>query len=404
MENQTQQPEQPQAPIQQTAITNAPIKPKKAFKKWILVTLVIILVLSLPIGGYLLLSKMGIKPKASTITIQNTKPTPAPNPSESWKISDFETKGMKIYKNTKYNFSFIIPSNWKAKFESNRISFNSVDYSYNESIMEFKGGSINIYYEKSNFNTIEEFYKDFDSKPHGGIPGLTRSIVRIDNLNAYQTPATDGPASNINTVLINNNIKFDIDISYEVNNKNYIPIYNNLLASFKFTDTETTVDTSGWKTYTDSRYDFSLKYPQNMNENPLIGGRDYLVGYANLVGGVYFDLIYENGRSPRPQASSTYVHVYDSENLDLAQWITKYSTEKPHGVGLKKELYTYKALGSSYLANLNGVKFESQWTDFKSTNIAVKKGDYIYIYGYLRIEEDLSQQFEKMLTTFKFTE
>jgi hypothetical protein len=79
---------QPQAPIQQPAesvIANAPIKPKKAFKKWLLIVLVIILVLSLPIGGYLLLGKMGIKSNASTVTIQTIKLTTTPNPTANWK-------------------------------------------------------------------------------------------------------------------------------------------------------------------------------------------------------------------------------------------------------------------------------------------------------------------------------
>lgn len=61
---------------QEQAPTTPPIKPKKAFKKWLLIGIVLILILSLPLGGYLVLNKMGVKPKPSVVTV--ITPTPQP--------------------------------------------------------------------------------------------------------------------------------------------------------------------------------------------------------------------------------------------------------------------------------------------------------------------------------------
>ena len=73
MENSEQQ-------LNQTPENPAPIKPKKAFKKWILIAIVLLLILSLPLGGYILLGKMGVKPVPSKIAI--TIPTSTPTPTK----------------------------------------------------------------------------------------------------------------------------------------------------------------------------------------------------------------------------------------------------------------------------------------------------------------------------------
>jgi hypothetical protein len=67
---------EPQMPVQTIPQPASP-KPKFSFKsKWPLVILAGIIVLSLPLGGFLLLGKLGIHPKPSTVTIKTAAPSP----------------------------------------------------------------------------------------------------------------------------------------------------------------------------------------------------------------------------------------------------------------------------------------------------------------------------------------
>ena len=90
-----------------TSEPEAPVGSKKSFKKWILIGIILILILSLSLGGYLLLNKMGIKPSTSTVTLKTTNPTSTPDPTANWKT----------YTNTKYNYSFKYPGDWKLDLQ-----------------------------------------------------------------------------------------------------------------------------------------------------------------------------------------------------------------------------------------------------------------------------------------------
>ena len=107
MDKQTETTIQARNPVQQAAkpaITNTPIKPRKAIKKWLAITIILILVLSVPIEGYYLLGKMGIHPKPSKVTI--TTPTATPNST----TSDFAN--WKTYTNNEIGYSVKYPSAW----------------------------------------------------------------------------------------------------------------------------------------------------------------------------------------------------------------------------------------------------------------------------------------------------
>jgi hypothetical protein len=83
MENQTQPTIEPQIPVQ--SVSEQKTESKKPLPKLKLTALIILLllILTIPFGGFLLLGKLGIHPKPSTITIKTVAPTTNPTPTKA---------------------------------------------------------------------------------------------------------------------------------------------------------------------------------------------------------------------------------------------------------------------------------------------------------------------------------
>lgn len=159
--------------------------------------------------------------------------------------------------------------------------------------------------------------------------------------------------------------------------------------------------TADWKTYISNEYNFSLKYPPTIQETDLQDREDQ-VGSANLIGGASFGLIY-NDNVFRPQASEIHVEVFDAEGLDLDEWLSQHSSTQPFGAE-NKEFAGFKETENKSLSGITGVEFSGDVMGFQDINIAVKKDDYVYVFGNVKVADDLSQQFNQMLSTFKFTD
>jgi hypothetical protein len=168
-------------------------------------------------------------------------------------------------------------------------------------------------------------------------------------------------------------------------------------ASVSNSPSPTTDPTKDWKTYTDTTYNFSFKYP-NSGSVKTNSKRDDL-----LLGGASFHLNY-NDSEFRPQVSEVYVNVFDNNNLDLDTWLEQNSTGKPFGSDDKKEYSGYVNLGKGQLSGKSGVKFRDDVMGFTAHNIAVKWNNYIYVVGYVEVADDLSTEYSQILSTFKFTQ
>lgn len=162
-----------------------PPKPKKAFKKWLLIALVIILILSLPIGGYLLLGKMGINPKPSVVTV--TTPTPKPNSNLSTNSNLLPanlTANWKTYKGN--GFSFKYPGHWDY---NNREVYDPETINHGEYDIISYGEQLDFVLLPSLNYSIRDYIIDFMAAPKNiimsdiyvnGLQGKTFSIT-VDN-------------------------------------------------------------------------------------------------------------------------------------------------------------------------------------------------------------------------------
>ena len=164
----------------------------------------------------------------------------------------------------------------------------------------------------------------------------------------------------------------------------------------EITSVSTPAENANWKSYTNTEYGFSVKYPDSMEAIP-IQKRDEM-----LLGGVRFNLIYKDNQF-RPQASEIHVWVYDGKNLSLDQWLSDNSTSQPFGSAAEKEFYNFKKTGTSKLGSKNGISFTNEAFGFNDTETAVEKGNFIYMVGYVKVSDDLSSVFDQILSTFKFT-
>ena len=266
MENQTQQSQSTiqQMPVQPTLL---PVEPKTEAKKPLpklkILSLIILLllVLTVPFGGYLLLGKFGIHPKSSTVTLKATAPTP--NPIEEVALPELtasEAASWKTYENKE--------EGWTIKYHSDKISYYS-----------------NRFYitGQNNLNTPDGFGPEVfisltSNDPKTGkltINGFPSSKVNINTPDKgfYQDFWYLISTKNGNKT-IGYHVMSNKDMGLFDKNGNVIPevsqenvdemreIALKMLSTFKFTDQTTqTIDTTDWKTITAKGVSF--KYPQN---------------------------------------------------------------------------------------------------------------------------------------------
>lgn len=151
--------------------------------------------------------------------------------------------------------------------------------------------------------------------------------------------------------------------------------------------------TATWKTYTNDDYGFSFRYPEKGNVQKL-QKRDSL-----LLGGAVFKLI--NSSKFTSQSSEVYTYVYNRDGLSLGEWIKTNSTVKPFG-SEEKEFSDYVDLGQKNIDGFDGINFRNETMGFVNHNVAVEKGDYVYVVGYVEVADDLSSEYNQILSTFKF--
>lgn len=155
-----------------------------------------------------------------------------------------------------------------------------------------------------------------------------------------------------------------------------------------------TADQINLKTYSDETFKFSFKYSDSGTIRKL-SQRDDL-----LLGGASYGLKY--GNEVRLQASEVYVWVFKKNGLSLDEWIKANSTSKPFG-SEEKEFPGYVYLGQKSVDSVKGINFKFEAMGVVDTNVAVEKGEYIFVIGHVKTTDDLSKEYNQVLSTFKFT-
>ena len=229
-------------------------EPKHFLNKKFVVTFVVLLLLGS--GAY-----VGIWYWQNQQVAQEVVPTFTPRAS----VTADPTADWKTYTNAQYGFEFKYPVDWKIddNLKLNRCCldvFNSPEPYQGDSLKQNVMKAQFQYQTLSTVSSMEQFINRAiaDNNQSEMSPKITRgSITNFKNQNGIDIIKFDyGQASLKYTYSIPMKPDFSQMINILVWNPD--PVFDQILSTFKFTDS---VDTSTWKTYTNTQYGFSFMYP-----------------------------------------------------------------------------------------------------------------------------------------------
>ena len=306
------------------------------------------------------------------------------------------TANWKTYTNDQYGFSFKYPSDWILNTNANGLvsvsNTTKVDPKLSdlENFADGNNGSIGFMIQKSaNPNLLStrvwfsEYFKDgFSSKPESDedITFSGRSGVRI--------ALADMGVNIITYVPDGTNI---IVISHQKADK-FTAIYNQILSTFKFTDT-TSVNTSDWKTYTNDQYGFSVQYPSDWETLPFSQSGtpshpEMIISSTNPTGFLY--------------DGSVWIGIYDNEQAFFAS--EKATTFEQYLTNLAMD-----GSESTYEQNVTLGGIKAYTVDYPGITVdeyimAEKDGKLYYINTEDPSDLKTAAVFNHVVSTFKFTQ
>lgn len=245
-------------------LTPEVVSPKKSFFSGkLLLLLIAILILILAGGGTYLALALKSKPQPAPIVSKITPtstPTPTPDPTASWKT----------YTNTKYGYSLKYPPSIFTGEANIKEEVNGdVAFDYFKLPLSEKGPyphSINISEDPIGSTTIDDYVKQIRAGD-GELPKLTREKILIGGKDAEKilgVPSANGQM--LILVPLNGKLLAIVLNPYHVSETSkveadWVNDFNLLLSTIKFTDANQAIDTSTWKTYTNTKVGYSLLYP-----------------------------------------------------------------------------------------------------------------------------------------------
>ncbi|MGD0977257.1 MAG: hypothetical protein ABR875_03120 [Minisyncoccia bacterium] len=333
-----------------------PVEPKKGLKKFLPSLLIIVILAAIYVCfaaffGWWPMSRNQV----SSIKNQGN---PTLSPTQDL------TTNWKTYSNSTYGFELKYPSDWNdLKIDDENLDLNVTP-----------GGddSLTLYLKTSDKN-YENNWKYTDN--FGYAPMFTIDInTPVSWKNNWENP--NRPATGKPTILTQND-KFIIAYTKSQNCPSDLSVAcgktDQILSTFKFTSQ---IDTSSWKTYTNSQYGFEFKYPSNYSEVlPAPGGGVNPEGYTSFIAG----------------SKSTTFHLN----------FTKFSGSVSELVALNKQQKAFSVQFSSpqtiteqkTINNLDITWYDNNQVYFVSNG-----------FGFMLFSDDKNvSMIDQILSTFKFT-
>ena len=326
-------------------------------------------------------------------------------PEEQSKLND-PTADWETYNNSDYNFSFKYPLEWQLS-ESPSEYLNIIITPDPSDEKGFPPIQISIDSTTDNagkhisFSTIQDavdhYSQDFDENT------LLEESFAISGKQAIKVSGQlKGPGPGQRSRLGYTFVQLANKVLViQLGDLNSEPILNQILSTFKFTEASN-VDTSDWKTYENSKFGFTVKYPPNWITTKLYSPKSSSYTHLNL------------GFAPSQKVVTGYEYIFTIEhydnpnNLSFQDWDTKENEDKQmtrflNSSDTKTENYAgYKAYVNEK-GNCEPV-FCKEVIIMHDKNIFVFRNIDFTNLDYTKEEiESYKPLFEQMLSTFKFT-
>ncbi len=198
--------------------------------------------------------------------VKNQKPTaeiiPTPTPIATTTSIDFAA-GWKVYENAKLGFSFKYPESLMSCEDVNFTGLISSGPYVNTEENQCEVAKSRGYPISFLLNKDDKEFQNFRAENYpNSFSNYKNTEMRIDNKNAEVISGIEKE-----TLLAFKIIKIRMGDSFLIvkatGEERDITILDQILSTFKFLDQNQADPTAGWKTYTNTQYKYSLKYPLN---------------------------------------------------------------------------------------------------------------------------------------------
>lgn len=279
-----------QSPVDELPPTKSFVHPKPFPYKWALVILIVVIIVTVPVV-YLLGQQAASKLAKKMQTLKASKtiaPTPTPNPTSAWKNLSSTA-----------DFTFSYPSSWIVKqagdlkkdpyiFTLGRLSEPLITkYIYETSYVSTNQANFALEtFDDINTTNKEALLQDISSDPNSKLFNFLTSST-IVGYNSFATIESNSDNDTEGNIVFKNKLALTIK-----DNKAYLFVLNytqpkeepnpeqdeemtstftKIVSSFKFTQQSSQTEeaiaisptpiTNNWNKYSDSKYNFSFKFP-----------------------------------------------------------------------------------------------------------------------------------------------
>lgn len=186
-----------------------------------------------------------------------------------------------------------------------------------------------------------------------------------------------------------------------------IKILNQILSTFKFTDsTSKSTDTSAWKTYTDNKYFYSVKYPAGLEPKGESSVGPYSTAFEEIQSEPGAPILPKFYVSVIPDGFWQNGSIYNYPRADFLTNLESIQVGQSQSVIPNlDQTNTFTRLPDITVDGKTAMFFEnsSPWEAKSDERILVKKTGYTYMIGAYN-QKGLSEEFKTFLSTFKFTQ
>jgi len=331
--------------------------------------------------------KSALTKEKSTPQPLTVSPTPSPiNPTAGWKK----------YLNPTYGYEIRYPADWFLESTSEK-TVSISNYRIGEQIDTSKGeyGDLGISVQPNfGFSSAEEWINDTNSRiSKGKLVGTPIEIIETVTISGKKAIKTKGTTPGIIDPLYTyylqkegNLFIIDFRLMPADLEKEVGKTLSRILSTFRFLDTEGSDPTAGWKSYTNNKHSFSLKYPSNWSFKK---SSEESMQLSDPTGDFNFRLLVER------TTGFGYCFTYGEKKTILVGGV---SSETADGIGGSPmcedsgEMEKFQGIGTTYVL----IPLEDNGLGIPPLNVHL---DFFYPLGK---KEVAKSTFNQILSTFRF--